>query len=61
MNNYKIAILGLGGIGGYIGGKLAGYYSNSKNIDIIFTAGRENGEEIKRSGFWSFKSNDLLR
>ncbi|MEO6978355.1 MAG: hypothetical protein ABI113_08245 [Mucilaginibacter sp.] len=32
----RIAIAGIGGIGGYIGGKLAHYYSDIKDIEIVF-------------------------
>lgn len=47
---FKIAILGIGGVGGYIGGKLAGHYKNSNDIEIIFIARGENKKAIKSNG-----------
>ncbi|MEJ7671730.1 MAG: hypothetical protein WKF59_03250 [Chitinophagaceae bacterium] len=35
-SKFKIAILGIGGVGGYIGGKLASHYSNLNDFEIIF-------------------------
>ena len=49
----KIAIAGIGGIGGYIGGKLAKYYSSIENVEIIFIA---RGEMAA----FSFVRNSML-
>lgn len=60
MNNTKktrIAIAGIGGIGGYIGGKLAHHYFNSKSIEIIFIARGEMADVINNKGLW-LDSND---
>lgn len=38
MKNVKIAILGLGGVGGYYGGKLAKRYEDTPNVEIYFIA-----------------------
>jgi 2-dehydropantoate 2-reductase len=46
----SIAILGLGGVGGYIGGKLAGHFSNSKDVRIVFFARGENERAIASNG-----------
>jgi 2-dehydropantoate 2-reductase len=46
----RIAIAGIGGIGGYIGGKLAHYYSNIENIEIVFIARGEMAEAINKNG-----------
>lgn len=46
----KIAIAGIGGIGGYIGGKLAHYYSNSNNVEIVFIARGEMAKAIHKNG-----------
>ncbi len=48
----RIAIAGLGGIGGFIGGKLAYHYLNNKHIEIIFIARGEMAEAIKKEGLW---------
>jgi 2-dehydropantoate 2-reductase len=53
----RIAIAGIGGIGGYIGGKLAHYYSNTENIEIVFIARGEMAEAINKIGLW-LDSND---
>ncbi len=42
MQKFKIGILGIGGVGGYFGGKLAAYYHNSNEVQIIFIARGEN-------------------
>ncbi|MCI0448437.1 MAG: ketopantoate reductase family protein [Chlorobi bacterium] len=47
---FKIAVLGIGGVGGYIGGKLAGCYFNSTDKEIIFIARGENQQQIKSLG-----------
>lgn len=48
----RIAIAGIGGIGGYIGGKLAHHYSNNENVEIIFIARGEMAEAINKKGLW---------
>ncbi len=55
----RIAIAGIGGIGGYIGGKLAHHYANNKDIEIIFIARGEMAEAIKKKGLW-LESNETL-
>ncbi len=47
---FKIAILGLGGVGGYTGGKLAAHYAASDEIEVDFIARGENGKKIKEDG-----------
>lgn len=42
----RIAIVGLGGVGGFIGGLLAHKYKNSGNIEITFIC---RGEHKKNS------------
>ena len=49
-HKFTIAILGIGGVGGYIGGKLAKHYAQSNRIKIIFIARGETGKVIKKSG-----------
>ncbi|WP_293872584.1 2-dehydropantoate 2-reductase [Flavobacterium sp.] len=53
----RIAIAGIGGIGGYIGGKLAHHYSNIENVEIVFIARGEMAEAINKKGLW-LESND---
>ncbi len=40
----RIGIIGIGGVGGYFGGKLAREYENSSQHEIIFVA---RGEHLK--------------
>jgi len=49
-SKFRIVILGLGGVGGYVGGKLAARYSNSNDIEIIFITRGENEKAIKSNG-----------
>ena len=46
----KIAIVGIGGVGGYYGGLLAKYYSDDKDVEIIFIARGDHLEQIKKNG-----------
>jgi 2-dehydropantoate 2-reductase len=46
----KIAILGIGGVGGYYGGKLAAHFTNDKHVEIIFIARGNHLKEIQKNG-----------
>ncbi|MTG98329.1 MULTISPECIES: ketopantoate reductase family protein [Myroides] len=46
----RIAILGIGGVGGFYGGLLASYYKNDPSIEIIFVARGDNYQVISTSG-----------
>ena len=46
----KIAIVGIGGVGGYFGGKLARKYENSGLHEIIFIARGEHLNAIQKNG-----------
>jgi 2-dehydropantoate 2-reductase len=46
----RIGIIGIGGVGGYFGGKLARKYENSSRHEIIFIARGEHLEAIKKNG-----------
>lgn len=50
MSKTKIAISGIGAVGGYYGGLLAARYKDSKEIDIYFISRGENLEEIRENG-----------
>jgi 2-dehydropantoate 2-reductase len=47
---YKVAVLGIGGVGGYIGGKLAQQYAGSAEAEIYFIARGKNKEAITENG-----------
>lgn len=46
----KIAVLGIGAVGGYFGGLLAERYLNSEDIEIIFVARERSIKIIKEKG-----------
>ncbi|MBU1161354.1 MAG: 2-dehydropantoate 2-reductase [Proteobacteria bacterium] len=46
----KIAIVGIGGVGGYYGGLLAKRYSDDENVEIVFIARGDHLEQIKKNG-----------
>lgn len=46
----KITVVGLGGVGGYFGFKLAQRYSNSEEAEISFVARGETFEIVKKNG-----------
>lgn len=46
----RIAVAGIGGIGGYIGGKLAYHYQNSEEVEILFISRGENKKAIDQHG-----------
>lgn len=50
MKKTRIAIAGIGGVGGYIGGKLAHHYSTIENVEIVFIARGENYDVIREKG-----------
>ncbi len=50
MNKLKLAISGIGGVGGYYGGLLASHYANSADINIYFIARGKNLEAIRQHG-----------
>jgi 2-dehydropantoate 2-reductase len=50
MHKIRIAFSGIGGVGGYYGGKLARYYHNSDVADIFFIARNEHLDAIRQNG-----------
>ncbi len=46
----RIGILGIGGIGGFIGGKLAKHFSNDSETQIIFICRGKTKDEIAENG-----------
>ncbi len=56
----RIAILGIGGVGGYLGGKLAHKYANSDDFEIIFIVRGENKRAIKENGLKIITLNEEI-
>ncbi len=50
----RIGIVGIGGVGGYYGGKLAGEYERSEEHEIIFIARGEHLKTIQKNGLQLF-------
>ena len=46
----RIAVLGIGGVGGYFGGKLARYYAADGSVEVIFIARGEHLLQIQKNG-----------
>jgi len=46
----KIAIVGIGGVGGYYGGLLAKRYSADEDVEIVFIARGDHLKQIKKNG-----------
>jgi 2-dehydropantoate 2-reductase len=46
----RIAVIGIGGVGGYYGGKLARHYAPHSDMEVIFVARGKHLEEIQRRG-----------
>lgn len=46
----RIAIAGIGGVGGYLGGKLAANYAYSSQVEIVFIARGEMAAAIQKNG-----------
>jgi 2-dehydropantoate 2-reductase len=46
----RIGVIGIGGVGGYFGGKLAVEYENSREHEIIFIARGEHLKAIQKNG-----------
>ena len=50
MEKVKIAVLGLGGVGGFLGGKLAQRYAGSDRVEVNFIARGKTLENVRRDG-----------
>ncbi|HNX23285.1 MAG TPA: 2-dehydropantoate 2-reductase N-terminal domain-containing protein, partial [Spirochaetota bacterium] len=44
----NIAVIGIGGVGGYFGGKLSRLLKDNKNLNIYFIARNQHLAEIKK-------------
>ncbi len=57
----KIAIVGLGGVGGYFGGMLAKYYAYNPEVEIYFVARGEHLRKIKENGLKLITENGTFQ
>jgi 2-dehydropantoate 2-reductase len=49
-SKYRVAIAGIGGVGGYVGGLLAAQYHNSEKVEVIFIARGVHRDKIISNG-----------
>lgn len=49
-SKFKIAVIGIGGVGGYVGGKLAARFDESSDVEIALVARGENEKSIRADG-----------
>ena len=56
----KIAIVGIGGVGGYFGGLLAKQYADDKNVEIVFVARGNHLEQIRKNGLKLITEKETL-
>lgn len=49
-SKFKIAVVGIGGVGGFIGGKLAACFADSETVEINLLARGENEKAIRANG-----------
>ncbi|GHA59734.1 ketopantoate reductase family protein [Pontibacter akesuensis] len=50
MNKYKVAVIGIGGVGGYYGGILAQHFAHNDSCEISFVARGEHKYKIEQEG-----------
>jgi len=50
MQKKRIVILGIGGVGGYVGGFLSDKYANSNEYEVVFIARGQHAQKIKENG-----------
>lgn len=56
----KIAIVGIGGVGGYYGGLLAKRYSDDENVEIVFIARGDHLKQIQVNGLNLITENETF-
>lgn len=57
----KIAIVGLGGVGGYFGGMLAKHYSENPEVEVYFVARGEHLRKVKENGLTLITENGTFQ
>ncbi len=56
-SKFKIAVVGIGGVGGYLGGKLGACFENSETVEIVLLARGENEKTIRADGLKLITTN----
>ena len=57
----KIAIVGLGGVGGYFGGMLAKHCAGSQDVEIYFIARGEHLKKVRKKGLTLITENETFQ
>lgn len=57
----NILFAGMGGVGGFFGGKLASYYQSDSEVKVSFLARGKHLEEIKKNGLFVKHKEDSFR
>ena len=47
---FRIAVVGIGGVGGYVGGRLAACFEDSQEAEVVLAARGENEKAIREQG-----------
>jgi 2-dehydropantoate 2-reductase len=56
-SKFKIAVVGIGGVGGFIGGKLAARFADSEEAEIVLAARGANEKAIRERGLKLIATN----
>lgn len=59
----KIAVIGIGGVGGFVGGRLAARFADSETTEIVLVARGENEKAIRENGLKiiSIRGEEIVR
>jgi 2-dehydropantoate 2-reductase len=49
-SKFKIAVVGIGGVGGFVGGKLAACFEDSETVEVVLAARGANEKAIRADG-----------
>lgn len=62
-HKFKIAIIGVGGVGGFVGGRLAARFADSETVEIVLVARGKNEKAIRENGLKiiSTKGEEIVR
>src|SRR3989338_7518177 len=58
---YRIAVAGIGGVGGYLGGKLAAHYQYIESVHVSFICRGEQALAIRERGLLLWTEGEMLR
>lgn len=56
-STFKIAVVGIGGVGGFVGGKLAACFEDSETVEVVLLARGENQKTLRAKGLKLITTN----